>query len=921
MGTRLRKVGRDLLARRTQSLLVILSIGIGVMGVVTLFTMADIIIGNMEGSMDNRRLAMVYAYVSPKTEGLPDDAAMLSALQAIPEVTDVQGLALFPMYWRQADNQTIQVGRLLGYADFENIPLEPPTLIEGRFPIAGAKELAIERRFARYFAVERGDTLIMQVPTESGTREEAWTVVGILYQPYPYATLPGTPSVIPGELMAFAHYAEVEYLTGIRGYRMFMVRFTDFAAAEGGFPAVKTAIADPESPYQSLTSLLEDPAETSSMRRILIFRDVLTFLAVLSLVVSGFLVLNVMNTMVVEQRRQIGVMRALGATNLDYFLMYGGMALVYGVLGVIPGILIGIPAGYIASVQVAQEINLYLDGFEWSPRAVVLGIGLGIVVPLAAAFVPIMLGIRVTILEAMTDFGINARYVRGFWGRWIDALPAPPNIRMALRNVTLRKGRLFLTMTMLSLAAGSFMGIFALLTSFNNLVDNVFSTFGMQISVNPNGAADYERIYAILDTEIAGIDQIAPGTTLSIDIEGYTPQTFPATPSFLFAFGFDPETPEVMTLQLSEGEMPRPFPKDGVIISAGIARRMQKGVGDEIVIKVGDNAESLRIVGVATYSFDTVWLHWETLSILGGLVEGLPAPNTYLTTLSINAQTTAVAGIDRQAEAGLEFVAGEMSVAGRRQLLLSETLAAAQGLGLGDAVMVEGEAYTVVGIFNLNPLLAAQIEAPPALALIYWEEVLAFQGLNPKGKPRPNAIEVILHDQDADGFAVAQKTNEISGVMLKNGINATYTNWVASWEVLTQLLLTAGIVLNVAAGLLGAVGGVGLLSSLSMSVFERQKEIGVMRSVGASSGRIAILFLLEGWLIGFGAWLIGVPISYWLNGVLLGLFEFRGVAGTEYPVSALIVGFIAMMGIATAASLFPALAAARKTVSAVLRYQ
>mgnify|MGYP006961788704 CR=1 FL=1 len=56
-------------------------------------------------------------------------------------------------------------------------------------------------------------------------------------------------------------------------------------------------------------------------------------------------------------------------------------------------------------------------------------------------------------------------------------------------------------------------------------------------------------------------------------------------------------------------------------------------------------------------------------------------------------------------------------------------------------------------------------------------------------------------------------------------------------------------------GLIAAVGALGLLTSLSMSVFERQKEIGVMRSVGASNGAIMELVIVEGVLTGVLSWL------------------------------------------------------------------
>ena len=57
------------------------------------------------------------------------------------------------------------------------------------------------------------------------------------------------------------------------------------------------------------------------------------------------------------------------------------------------------------------------------------------------------------------------------------------------------------------------------------------------------------------------------------------------------------------------------------------------------------------------------------------------------------------------------------------------------------------------------------------------------------------------------------------------------------------------------------VGGIGLLTIASIGVFERQREIGVMRSIGASSGAILIQFWLEGILVGLAALALAVTLA------------------------------------------------------------
>ena len=64
------------------------------------------------------------------------------------------------------------------------------------------------------------------------------------------------------------------------------------------------------------------------------------------------------------------------------------------------------------------------------------------------------------------------------------------------------------------------------------------------------------------------------------------------------------------------------------------------------------------------------------------------------------------------------------------------------------------------------------------------------------------------------------------------------------------------------ATLIAAVGAIGLSGALAISVLQRIREIGVFRAIGASSGAVFKLFMLEGFFHGILAWLISIPIAY-----------------------------------------------------------
>jgi putative ABC transport system permease protein len=203
---------------------------------------------------------------------------------------------------------------------------------------------------------------------------------------------------------------------------------------------------------------------------------------------------------------------------------------------------------------------------------------------------------------------------------------------------------------------------------------------------------------------------------------------------------------------------------------------------------------------------------------------------------------------------------------------------------------------------------------------IDWEQLAALEGKSTTGDPSPSTLFVRLKDLHATAAQTDSIMKQIKNVLTEDGVAASYVNQVKSAQDSAQQVLSIGAIFNVTAFIMAAVGAIGLLSTLSMSVFERQKEIGVMRSIGAGSGTIASQFLFEGILVGFIAWIIGIPLGYLFGVGLMKALPF-GFVKFEYSPVGLVIGLVGMLVIATIASLWPSVSAARKTVSDILRYQ
>jgi putative ABC transport system permease protein len=135
--------------------------------------------------------------------------------------------------------------------------------------------------------------------------------------------------------------------------------------------------------------------------------------------------------------------------------------------------------------------------------------------------------------------------------------------------------------------------------------------------------------------------------------------------------------------------------------------------------------------------------------------------------------------------------------------------------------------------------------------------------------------------------------------------------------IVSALLIIVAIVL-------AAVGGLGLMGTMSINVLERTREIGVMRAVGAATLAILKLILFEGIFIGAISWLVGALIALPLSKLisdLVGQLLFSSPLDYTFSLQGTLGWLVFITLLAIIASSLPALNAARLTVREVLAYE
>ncbi|OGD58396.1 hypothetical protein A3K78_03565 [Candidatus Bathyarchaeota archaeon RBG_13_52_12] len=139
----------------------------------------------------------------------------------------------------------------------------------------------------------------------------------------------------------------------------------------------------------------------------------------------------------------------------------------------------------------------------------------------------------------------------------------------------------------------------------------------------------------------------------------------------------------------------------------------------------------------------------------------------------------------------------------------------------------------------------------------------------------------------------------------------------AAQGLVTSILGTIQAVLGGIAAISLVVAGVGIINTMTISVLERTKEIGVLKALGAKGRDILVLFLSEAVLTGIVGGIIGAALGFVVSSVagnLIGL-----AAAINLYLGLIVVGFAVLTCVAS--GIYPAWHAAKMNPVDALRHE
>lgn len=261
----------------------------------------------------------------------------------------------------------------------------------------------------------------------------------------------------------------------------------------------------------------------------------------------------------------------------------------------------------------------------------------------------------------------------------------------------------------------------------------------------------------------------------------------------------------------------------------------------------------------------------------------------------------------------LKIISGRRLEAGDDKcVMLGMVLAKNLGKKAGDSVEIANQSFEIVGVFeSFNPL-----ENGSVVMLIH-----SLQTLMDRPK-QVTGFQVILDDAPDKKALIERVRQEIESLHTKQGrpwgIAATPTRDYVRNTSQIQMAQAMAWMTSVIALVIGAVG---VLNTMIMSVFERTREIGILRAIGWRKTRVVRLILFESILLSIVGAVVGIVAAVLLTRALTWWPMVNGLIRGDVAPVVMIQGFFIALAVGLIGGAYPAYRGAQLLPTEALRHE
>jgi putative ABC transport system permease protein len=563
MSASLKKSFADVTRRKGRTLMVVLGIFIGVLGLTGITFM-------------QQTLLSAFTYSAGTAVNAPDltlqvnrlDPALTTQLSAVANVQALQMQAVFATQWHISAAPGHVPITLVSYPDLHHVPITPFQLTSGRG--GGGGEVVLEYGDQDLQGVSPGDT----VTVDSGQTTTMLRVVGFartqgLTNPADSGTARGYMSEA-AITQAFGSFVPTPGNQGPQFLQEVAVKVQDISqvlTTENALAHVLRAKG-----VSVLNMTINQPFNQERNHTANGVFTLLLMVSTLAVMLSTLLILNTVITLITEQTPIIGTLKAIGGTRSSIVRGYLLSVLIYSAVATFPAIALGLLLGYPLASSLASAISLAVGPFTVFPSIILSGLAVGFGVPLLSALVPLWMGTRVTVREALSAYGIStgpALKSQGWLAHRLNGVSQ--TTRLGLRGVFRKRWRAVLTLLTLTLAGTTFLVVQTTAAATNQTTVNAFAPYHYDVS-----ASIYAQ-HAPLVAQIGALPNVGRVENYRED-EGAESQW-----GQLLLLGFQPDT-RLYTPQLISGHWLSPDDTNAALLNEEAAQTSGLRVGDTLTL-------------------------------------------------------------------------------------------------------------------------------------------------------------------------------------------------------------------------------------------------------------------------------------------------------------------------------------------------